>query len=1017
MSGRVAAIDMVASAPNVIYVGGATSGVWKTTDGATTWTPVFNDQDTSSIGAVAICQANPDIVWVGTGEGKPRYGTGVGRGVYKSLDAGLTWRRVGLEHSERIQRVVPHPTNPDVAYVAALGPAWSDGEERGVYRTTDGGRTWQRLLHTNARSGAADLVMDPTNPNKLFAAMWEFRREPWFFTSGGEGSGLYASNDGGLSWRQMTANDGIPDGMLGRIGLAIAASDPAMVYALIQATENGLYRSEDGGRTWQRVAAGERQFGILARPWYFQGLRVDPRNENRVYHVSEHLEVSEDGGRSFHATTNNKGVHGDQHALSIDPNDPKSMVLGGDGGVYVTRNRGHTWRFVDNLPFGQYYHISVDMETPYRVYGGMQDNDSHRVPSSVWEAEGIRNHHCASFGGGDGTTVYPLPDNARYVYNQSPMGSLRLADTLTGVEKSLRPAAPDLDTALRFNNAPGLAVDPFDADGVYYGSQFLHKSTDRGETWTIVSPDLTTNDPAKQRYWRSGGLTWEQFGGEVHTTIVSIAPSPVERGVIWVGTDDGKIQLTRDGGQTWKDLIGRTDGPASGSYVAHIEPSSYDRAEAFLVINDFQRGDFAPYVFKTVDFGDTWQNLATPEIDGFVHVLEQDPVERDLLYIGTEFGLFVSLNGGRSWFKWTHGLPTVAVRGLVVHPREHDLVVGTFGRSAYVLDDVRPLRALAQEPDILNRAAYLFPPAPVIQHWVGRSDGPVEPGQGTFVGENRPYGAMITYVGDPAGEGEAIIEIRDENDRLVRRLTDAAKPGLNRVVWDLRQGESIEIEAYYAGQGVAAVPAPEVLPGSYQVRVKIGQCVDVQRLEVSPDPRLAISQAGRRARVDAQLRVRDCFEAIRRGIHQVGEVVAAIELALRLIDRKEDPVSRELRRMGTALKDGLLAVSRRLHFVFDQQDVMVESDEETMRRGWPGGVSAYLLRHVAVILDSSWEAPSETHLAHLAQAETRLQVVLGGLDRLLKDEYATFRTSIAEADLRPAPVLDDGGAGRADWGR
>jgi len=523
MSGRVAAVDVSPRDRNVVFVGSATGGLFRSTDGGITWTPVFDAQPVLGIGAVAVSRANPDVVWVGTGEGNPRNSAGVGRGVFRSIDGGATWARVGLEHSERIARIVTDPDDPDVAYVAALGPAWSDGQERGVYRTRDGGRTWARVLWRNPRTGAADLVMDPLNPRKLFAAMWEFRREPWFFTSGGPGSGLFVTYDGGDTWTRLTHADGLPEGELGRIGLAVARSDPSVVYALVEAERSALLRSGDGGRTWRTVSD---RAGIAPRPFYYADIRVDPGNENRIYSLHSQAQVSEDQGRTWRTVVPSSIVHGDVHELWIDPADPRRMIIGDDGGIAFTYDRGHHWRFVENLPVAQFYHVSVDQAVPFNVYGGLQDNGSWYGPSTVWENKGILNAHWRRVGGGDGFAVASDPSDARYGYSMSQQGSLQRFDKVTGSRRSIQPVHPE-GIPLRFNWNAGFAVDPWEPATIYLGSQFVHRSRDHGASWEIISPDLTTNDPEKQRQMRSGGLTIDATGAENFTTIVSIAPSAV----------------------------------------------------------------------------------------------------------------------------------------------------------------------------------------------------------------------------------------------------------------------------------------------------------------------------------------------------------------------------------------------------------------------------------------------------------------------------------------------------------
>ncbi|MBI3004750.1 MAG: hypothetical protein HYY49_04970 [Ignavibacteriales bacterium] len=848
MSGRIASIDAVVTDPNIIYVGSATGGVWKSTNGGVTWRPLFDKQPAAAIGAVAVCQSNPSLVWVGTGEGNPRNSAGVGDGIYKSVDGGVSWTHTGLRQSERIHRIIIDPRNQNVVYAGVLGPMWSDGTERGVYKTTDGGKTWKRILFANEKSGCADLVMDPANPEKLFAAMWEFRRWPWFFNSGGVGSGLHVTYDGGETWKKFDDKDGLPKGELGRIGVAIARNNPDIVYALVEARKNSFLRSSDGGRSWRTV---NDTVNVAPRPFYYCDIRVDPVNENRIYSLHSNLTMSENGGRSFTNITPGQRVHSDHHALWIHPDDGKLLIDGNDGGVAISHDRGRTWRFVDNLPLAQFYHINVDMEIPYNVFGGMQDNGSWRGPSDVWENRGIRNFHWNEVAFGDGFATLVDRSNPSYGYAMSQGGFIVRFNVTTGERKDIRPAGPE-NVRLRFNWSAGINFDPFDAKTIYYGSQFVHRSTDRGDSWTIISPDVTTNDPAKQKAEESGGLTKDVTAAENHCTIMTIAPSTLQQGVVWVGTDDGNVQVTQDGGKSWKNVVDRAPDLAKNAWCAHIEPSKFDAGTAYIVFDDHRRGNFKTYVYKVENFGNSWTSLTrndptTGSRDqwGYAHVIEQDPVKKELLYLGTEFGLWVSFNEGRNWQKWTDGVPTVGVYALIVHPRDHDLVIGTHGRAAYILDDIRPLRSLSKE--VLEKPLHVFEIPTAYQHTIKQMDGYHFPGDAMFSGESKNYGAMITYsINKPKlieagtkqqGEGaddedkripsdtiKINVEITDASGAIVRKMnTSTTKNGLNRFTWNLRRDGFRQprmqpgIPPEFQPQG------PEVVPGNYTVKLKAGK--------------------------------------------------------------------------------------------------------------------------------------------------------------------------------------------------
>lgn len=875
MSGRIGAVEAVASDPRVIYVGGAAGGVWKSTDSGLTWKPVFDGQPVASIGAIAVCQKNPSLVWVGTGEAAPRNSVSVGRGVYRSLDGGKTWQRMGLEKTEKISDIIINPDNPEVVLVGALGPTWGDSPERGVFKTTDGGKTWKKVLYVNERTGVADLAADPSNPNHVIACLWEHRRYPWFFNSGGPGSGIYVTYDGGETWVRLTEKNGLPAGELGRCGVAFAVNRPEIVYALVEAKKNGLYRSDDGGETW-RLVNGDSD--IHNRPFYYSRIFVNPVNENIVYLCQTQLRGSEDGGKTFRPLTMFNQAHSDFHAMWISP-DGETLVVGNDGGVVISHNRGQTWRFVENLPLAQYYHINFDMQIPYNLYGGLQDNGTWIGPAYVLPERAIQFYHWKTIGGGDGFDAAPDPEKPGCGYGMSQGGNLFYFDLSLG---TTRPAVPTpSETKYRFNWNAGFAVDPFEPSTIYLGSQFVHRSRDKGRTWEIISPDLTTNDPEKQKQKESGGLTLDVTNAENYCTILSIAPSPVKPGIIWVGTDDGLVQLTKDGGKTWelvsKNLTsGKKPLVPAGAAVPHIKPSRFDAATAYVVFDDHMRSNFTPYVFVTHDFGQTWKSLATPEIDGYCRAIEEDPVKKDLLYLGTEFGLFISLNGGQSWFRWTSGLPTCPVYDIAVHPRENDLIVATHGRALFIIDDISPLRELSEE--ILKKKLYLFKVNPAIQFITGRTSSYMSSGDGEFYGENKTIGACFTYYLTPSekkpsetetqknttdnlpasyfgrqggqsmagGRGRVSITISNSEGRVVRQINGPEEKGLNRVYWDFREVDPVpqtdepagQQRSFFAGRGGITA-----LPGVYTVKIKYEDQEVSQNFEVRPDPRIKIDEA------------------------------------------------------------------------------------------------------------------------------------------------------------------------------
>ncbi len=746
MSGRVTSIDVVTENPYIMYVGTASGGLWKSTSGGIKWDPIFDNEKTASIGAVAIQQSNPSVIWVGTGEGNPRNSLNGGYGIYKSLDAGRTWKSMGLEKTRHIHKVIIDPTNPDIVYVGAIGSPWGIHEERGVYKTTNGGDTWERILFQNTKTGVADMVMDPTNPNKLIVAMWEHKRDPWFFKSGGEGSGMFITHNGGKTWEERTDKDGLPKGELGRIGLAIAPSKPNIIYALVEAKKNALYKSTDGGFTWKKI---NDKSDIGNRPFYYSDIFVDPQNENRVYSVFTYVNVSEDGGKNFEelmpAYGVDNGVHPDHHAWWIHPKNGNLMMDGNDGGMNITRDGGKSWRFIGNLPVAQFYHINVDNEYPYNVYGGMQDNGSWRGPAYVWKAQGIRNSYWQEISFGDGFDVVPDRDDSRYGWSMSQQGSVSRYDHITGNNYTIKPTHPDPDVELRFNWNSAINIDPFDNSTIYFGSQFVHKSTDKGLTWRTISPDLTTNDPEKQKQGESGGLTMDATGAENHTTILVIEPSPVEKDVLYVGTDDGRVHVSKNGGQSW-DEISKLPGLPAGSWITQIKASNKTKGEALLVANNYRRFDYKPYAYRTTNYGATWNRIVDEnDTESYTLSILEDTKEKNLLFLGTDDGLYYSTNAGDNWTKWTHGFPTVSVKDLVIQEREDDLVIGTFGRAAWVLDDIRPLRAIAKDKNILNSKLKVFEPPVAYQAAYQQPTGSRFGGDAMYNGENRDGGARISY--------------------------------------------------------------------------------------------------------------------------------------------------------------------------------------------------------------------------------------------------------------------------------
>jgi photosystem II stability/assembly factor-like uncharacterized protein len=861
MSGRITAIDVVLSDTDVMYAGTASGGLWKSSSAGITWEPIFDNQITASIGAVAVQQSNPDVIWVGTGEGNPRNSLNGGYGVFKSIDGGKSWKSMGLEKTRHIERVLIDPSNPNVVYVGAIGSPWGEHAERGVYKTTNGGKSWRKILFVNNKTGIGDLVMDPENPNKLIAAMWEHKRDPWFFKSGGPGSGLYISYDGGENWSKRTEKDGLPKGELGRIGIAIARNKTNIIYALIESKKNALYKSEDGGFKWKKI---NDKRGIGNRPFYYSDIEVDPENENRVYSIFTYVNVSQDGGKNFSqlmpAYGVDNGVHPDHHAWWIHPEDGSFMIDGNDGGLNITRDGGKTWRFVGNIPVAQFYHISVDNEFPYNVYGGMQDNGSWRGPSYVWKTQGIRNSYWQEIAFGDGFDVVPDLDDSRYGYAMSQQGYVSRYDWITGNNYIVRPTHVDPKINLRFNWNAAIGQDPFDNSTVYFGSQFVHKSTDKGLTWNTISPDLTTNDPEKQKQSESGGLTLDATGAENHCTLLVIEPSSIEKDMLWVASDDGRVHFTTDGGINWTDVSKNIKGLPKGSWITQIKASNKNKGEALLVANDYRRFNYTPYAYRTKNYGKNWERIVDEnDVKNFTYSIVEDPVNSNLLFLGTDDGLYISLDAGKKWEKFESKIfPTVPVKDLIIHPRENDLIIGTFGRAAWVLDDIRPLRKIASSVEIINdKSITLFEPPTAYLASYQQPTGSRFGADALYQGENRKSGAMISYYFNPKKndikENKSDVEKTKKTkkdslvlniyngDKLIRTLKKVppTKKGIFRWYWNMdEKGKSRPSRNLRSSKREPS--GVKVIPGEYKLVLSYKNEKSEEKISVKSDPRLVI---------------------------------------------------------------------------------------------------------------------------------------------------------------------------------
>jgi photosystem II stability/assembly factor-like uncharacterized protein len=864
MSGRVSALaaHKQENGKTTLFVGAASGGVWKSEDAGTRYKPIFDDQPVQSIGAIALDPKNPKNVWVGTGESWTRNSVSIGDGIYRSTDGGETWTHVGLKNSERVASIVVSPKAGDTVFAAVPGALWSDSEERGLFKTTDGGKTWNKVLKgPNLSTGASDIAMDPTNPDVMFAALWDFRRQGWTFRSGGNGpdapsgSGLFRTADGGATWTEITpeANKGFPQKPYGRIAVAIAPLNAKRVYAFVEGTDSALFVSDDGGATWDKR---DKSTWMVWRPFYFAKLVVDPKNADKLFKMNGAMIMSEDAGKSFAVVGGFQGMHGDVHDLWIDPTNTQTVIAGDDGGMYYSYNGGSKWWKGENLPLSQFYHVSVDDADPYRVYGGLQDNSSW-VGDSQYPG-GITNSRWENMYGGDGFWMFADPADPDYIYAEYQGGFLARINRHTKEARSIQPK-PNYKEKLRWNWNTPIHLSPNEKGTIYVGAQFLFRSRNQGQSWDRISPDLTTNDPEKQQQEKSGGITVDNSAAEMHTTIYSIAESPKDKNVIWVGTDDGNLQLTRDGGKTWTNVVGNIAGLPKNSWVSWVQAGNFDAGTAYATFDRHTYGDMAPYAYRTDDFGKTWTPLVTAQdaktVRGYAHVIKEDLAQKNLLFLGTEFGLFVSVDAGKSWAQFKgKRFPAVAVRDLVIHPRDNDLVLGTHGRGIWIVDDITPLRALTA--DLLKQDSSFVAARPVQQRLEGQ--GGWANGDAVFVGENPPDAAVITYYQRSRHLfGKLKIEVLDASGRVVDEVPASKRPGLNRVTWAMREKPPrVPPAAQVAFSGTRG---PRLLPGTYTVRMTKGGKVTETKLNVKLDPRAKFTEADRKAQYEAAMKVHALF--------------------------------------------------------------------------------------------------------------------------------------------------------------
>lgn len=863
MSGRINDMEAHPTDPRIIYAGTAGGGVWKSNDAGTTFNPIF-DEYCQSIGAVEVDPNDPDnVIYVGTGETWPRNSVSVGDGLYKSVDGGTNWSKIGFEKSERIANVIVNPNNSNEVYVGVLGALWSDSEVRGVYKSLDAGKTWSKILYVDQTTGCADLIMDPNDPNTLYASMWEFRRTGWSFNSGGDKSALYKSTDGGATWNKI--HNGFPEGKLGRLAIAVAPTNSNVLYTVIEAeedTKKGLYRSDDAGANWKQL---NNDFGITVRPFYFSRIVVDPRNEDVVVKGGLSGSISRDGGKTFRNLGN---MHSDIHDIIFDINDSDRMYVGTDGGVYRSWNGGTTMEIVENLPLSQFYHISVDDAEPYNVYGGLQDNGSWYGPS--YAPGGIKAREWNSIGGGDGFRVLKHPTkNIIYSEMQGAENVWRY-DVDNKLIKTIQPLPQQGYAKLRFNwNAP-MATSAHKPDRFYMGSQFLHKSEDMGNTWEIISPDLTTNDPAKQQQQDSGGLSMDNSGAENHTTIFTIAESTLDENVIWVGTDDGNVQVTQDGGKTWVNTVSNIQGLPANTWCYHIEASVHNKGTAYAVFDGHTSGDMNAYAYKTTDYGQTWTNIISDDIVGFARNIQEDYVNEDLLFLGTEFGLYITTDGGKSWGKFTNNMPSVAVHFIDLQKKTNDLVMGTHGRGVIIIDDISPLREINDKT--LSEKLHFFESDPMVMNDQSGFSGSF--GYETqFIGGNSTRLGQIKYVLSKRHTfGKMSMEIQDLDGNVLSNIAPGKSKGINIVNWSftMKQPKVAKGKTLVFG----GFTAPRVPEGTYKAVIKKGRDTFEHVFEVIYDKSAGLSQSDRELKNSTTMKLFNMTEELAYLVYELDEILS-----------------------------------------------------------------------------------------------------------------------------------------------
>jgi photosystem II stability/assembly factor-like uncharacterized protein len=993
MGGRIDDFAVLESNPAVFYVAVATGGLWKTTNNGTTWEALFADQDSVSIGDVAIAPNDANLVWVGTGENNNRQSSSWGNGVYKSVDGGHTWKNMGLVDSMHIARIIVDPIDNEVVYVAALGHLWGPNKERGVYKTTDGGRTWNSVLYVSEDTGATELVMDPSNNKVLYAATYQRRRSNWGFNGGGPGSAIFKTTDAGRTWAKLT--NGIPEGTLGRIGLDIYRKNPNVLYARIEhEKQTGLYRSDDSGASWRKISETN------PRPMYFSQVRIDPNDDHRIYVLGVELLISDDGGKTF---VGNTVPHSDHHALWIDPSNSNHVITGSDGGINISYDRGVTWDFIDNLDIGQFYHVSFDMDMPYRVYGGLQDNASWGGPSAVRSEFGIGNFDWFTIGTNDGFVALADPKDSRTLYSESQGGNMNRVDRLSLERKNIRPEPARGEPPLRWNWDTPMLISPHDSKTVYVAANKLLKSSDRGQSWKAISPDLTAQIdretlglmgvPAKEiRIAKNDGLS--SYG-----TLVTIAESPKKAGLLYTGADDGSVYVSRDGGANWTNISTRFPGLPKNTYVSRIAPSGFDEGTVYGAFDNHREDDYHPYVYVSTDYGDTWRSITSNLPQGqAVRCITEDLKNPNVLYVGTEFGLFVSLDKGGRWTRVKGNLPTVPIAEITLHPRDNDMLLATHGRSIWILDDLTPFQQAAQA---LAATPYLFDIRPAMQlnlaEFRPNFGGP---GDRRFWGKNPEPGAAISYYLGSVPK-ELVILIRDASGTLIREISGeevkaARSVGINRIQWDLRHQPLSRTPLAGVGGVGGTRNGPFVLPGEYRVALVLdGKEVGARNVRVHSDASMPMTDADRKVMHDTAFELHQ----LQRTAAEAAEKIAAISGQVAVVQNLLGQVSNP----PTAAKALLEDLAKRLSALRRQFGVPAPG-QPASSPGGPGR-APQLRNQIASVkgqIMASTSPPTEQQMRMTREAREDLAKAIAEINDAIASALPALYRTLAQHDLQPA---------------